>query len=388
MRATLAWALLALVASSAGADVTVNCSRGQSLNRALSLLPKNPPVTVNVNGTCEEYVTLSGFDGLTLKTTTGAVLRQPSSVPTIMTGVLTIAASRRVTLDGLTIETTRNDGSAPALWIHDGTTNLRISRVTVAGAGPGIYISDLSEVSMAELTVRTGGWAGIGIWHSKASLEDSLLQNPNEDAYQSGIQVGQNGVLLMHGTTIRRMWEGITVLDGGTVNVQDVSDELPFGGPSAVVIDAPPPIHLWGLSVRNGGRVVLSAPLRILNPGSWWGGETGGVQLDGASALTGGQNLEISNSAGQGIFVRNNSHASLAGSQITGTAHNAVAAVNHSTVDLGDASADPAAPTVITGSGTNDLYCDGTSLITGGANAPSAARIDCGSLLGPPYSLP
>lgn len=388
VRPLLAFAILALSANSATAKVVVNCDLGESLGRALALLPPKDPITVGVNGTCTEYVMVSGFEGLTLESTTGAVLRQPSVVPSITTGVLTISASRSVVIDGLTIETTVDDGSAPAVWVHDGTSHLRLRNVTVVGRGPGIYVSDTSEVSMAKITVRTGGWGAVGLWHSKASVEDSLLENPDDD-YQQGIQVGQNAVLLIHGTRIRHMWEGIVVTDGGMVNVQDANDEYPRGGPTDVVIDDPPSIHLWGLALRNGGTGILGAKVRILNPGSWWGGETGGVQLDGTSSLTGGQNLEIRDSLGQGVFVKNNSHASLAGAQISGTAHNAVAAVNHATVDLGDAYAVPPTPASITGSGANDLYCDGSSLITGRANAPVGMKVECGNLLGEPYpSLP
>jgi hypothetical protein len=384
MRSTLGLAVLVLTAHVAAADVVVNCNRGQSVNQVLAFLPRNLPITVAVNGVCSEYVTISGFEGLTLRSTTGGVLRQPPSVPNLTTGVLTISGSRSVTVEGLTIETTMNEGSAPGVWVHDGTTHLRLRGLNVVGLGPGIYVSDLSEVSIANVTVRTGGWGAIGVWHAKASVEDSLLENP-EDDYQSGIQVGQNGVLLIHGTTVRRMWEGILVLDGAVMNVESVVDEYPLGGPSEVVIADPPAIHLWGIAVRNGGTVALNARLRILNPGSSWGGETGGVQLDGASTLSGGQNLEIRDSLGQGVFVKNNSHAALAGAQISGTVHNAVAAVNHSTVDLGDAYATPATPTIITGSVVNDIYCDTTSLVSGTANATGVNRVDCGSVRDVPY---
>jgi hypothetical protein len=384
LRPAIASILLVFAARAALADPVVNCDRGQSLNRALQLLPRDSAPTLTVIGTCTEYVSVSGFDGLSLVSKRGAVIRQPSFTPSLLTGVLTIAASRGVTIDGLTILTTGGDPAPPAVWVHDGATQVHLRRTSIVGLGPGILVSDMSEVSMVGLTVRTQGWGAVGIWHSKASMEDSLLENPT-DGYQNGIHVGQNAVLQIHGTTIRHMWEGITARDGGTVSVQDSYEEVPLGGPSEVVIDGPPPIQLWGLGVRNGGKVTLGAKLRILNPGSWWGGETGGVELDGTSSLTGGQYLEIRDSLGQGVFVRNSSHASLGGAQIAGTAHNAVAAVNQSTVDLGDPNATPTVPTAIVGSGVNDLYCDGTSLITGAANAPGAARIDCSSLLTVPY---
>ena len=383
MRSMLALGLMALSAGSAAADVVVRCDRGQSLNQALSVLPKKLPVSVVVSGTCVEYVTVSGFDGLTLRGATGATLRQPPIPQTVLTGVLSISGSQAVTVDGLTVETVGSDPDSIGVWIHDGSTGVRLKRMTVVGVGPGIYVGDMSEVSMAGLVVRTGGWGAVGIWHSKAAIEDSLLENPG-DGYQQGVQVGQNAVLLIHGTRIRHMWEGIVAAEGGMVNVQDAHDKYPSGGPTDVVIDDPPSIQLWGLNI-HGGRVALAAKLRILNAGSWWGGETGGVQLDGASSLTGGQFLEVRDSLGQGVFVRNNSHASLAGAQIVNTAHNAVAAVNHATVDLGDVTATPSTPTIITGSGGRDLFCDATSLVSGLANAPGAASIDCAALLPGPY---
>ena len=77
---------LMLVASIAAADtsassipVSVDCSKGQSLNGTLSKLDKHTPFTVSVNGTCTEYVHVVGFTNLTLKGLPGATLVQPTS---------------------------------------------------------------------------------------------------------------------------------------------------------------------------------------------------------------------------------------------------------------------------------------------------------------------
>ncbi len=383
MHVAFALAVFTFAANAEAGEVIVNCDRGQSLNQALSgLLKSAPQSVVVVNGTCTEYVTIQGFESLTLKSTSGAVLRQPPFVPPLASGVLAIGASRSVTVDGLTIRTTIDDGNVPGVWVHDSSGHLRLTNLQVLGAGPGIYVSDQSEVSMVNLTVRSSGWGAIGIWHSKVSIEDSILQNPTRD-YQAGIAVGQNAVLLIHGTAIQDMWEGITVSDGAMMILQDVNDEVPFGGPSDVVIDDSSGTALWGLALRNGGTALLSAKLRILNTGVASDGETGGVEVDGASSLSGGKNLQVLDSRGQGVFVKNNSHASLAGVQITGTAHTAVAAVNHASVDLGDASVGP--PASIAGSGGDDLFCDPTSLITGAANAPGVTKIECNALVAAPH---
>jgi hypothetical protein len=50
-----------------GLTITVNCNDGHSLNRTLSQLNKQMPTTVIVQGTCTEYVTIDGFEGLALK---------------------------------------------------------------------------------------------------------------------------------------------------------------------------------------------------------------------------------------------------------------------------------------------------------------------------------
>ena len=64
------WAIFILFLASAahaqnGLTITVNCNHGQSLNSTLSRLIKQIPTTVIVKGTCTEYVTIDGFEGLT-----------------------------------------------------------------------------------------------------------------------------------------------------------------------------------------------------------------------------------------------------------------------------------------------------------------------------------
>ena len=77
MRRIILLALLVLMASYAtAAAVYVNCDAQQSLNRTLSVLPKQIPITVWVKGTCSEYVNVIDFNGLTLKGFPGAKLRE------------------------------------------------------------------------------------------------------------------------------------------------------------------------------------------------------------------------------------------------------------------------------------------------------------------------
>jgi hypothetical protein len=78
------WAISILFLASAacaqnGLTITVNCDNGQSLNRTLSQLNKQMPVTVIVLGTCTEYVAIDGFEGLALRGQSGAAIQQPES---------------------------------------------------------------------------------------------------------------------------------------------------------------------------------------------------------------------------------------------------------------------------------------------------------------------
>src|ERR1039458_9801934 len=83
--------------------IVVDCGAGQSLNRTLAKMDKFEPATVRVKGTCTEYVLIDGFNDLTLKGVQGATLQQPSTNPQPNSYVLSIRASRGVTVSGLAV---------------------------------------------------------------------------------------------------------------------------------------------------------------------------------------------------------------------------------------------------------------------------------------------
>src|SRR5262252_8896331 len=76
------------------APIIVDCGAGQSLNSALAKLDKFAPATVNVKGTCTEYIVVDGFNQLILNGVQGAALQQPDSPPPSDSYVLSIQASR------------------------------------------------------------------------------------------------------------------------------------------------------------------------------------------------------------------------------------------------------------------------------------------------------
>src|SRR5579863_2153963 len=372
----LALMVLAFAANSWAAQVTVDCAAGQSLNSALSKLDKHTPVTVSVNGSCSEYVHVTGFQGLTLKGMPGAALLQPTTSPgNLLNSVLLIESSSSVTVSGLNVQAATSLNSA--IGIGHGSSDVRLRNVKIQGGGEGIAVFENSQVSLAYVTAQDPGYTPLGVYDSSdVHVEHCVFEDTTGAGFHTGMDVGASHVT-MYSTTIRNMQVGVNVFGSGIVDLVDFTTYFPLGGPTDVVIESPARTNLYGVSIAGGGSVNLSsAKLRITNPGQTYGGNTGGVFVSGGSSLTAGANLVVTGSQGQGVFVTNNSHADLDGSSITGSQHGGLVVVNQSSIAVG--SAHP--PTVVSGNAT-DVFCDARSLITGGANIGSATSVQCTNLL-------
>jgi hypothetical protein len=176
----------------------------------------------------------------------------------------------------------------------------------------------------------------------------------------------------MQGMTIRDMQQSININGSGSVDLVNVN---PVGSVD-VTIDNPSGTNFNGAIVSDGSSLNLgSARLLISNAGQPWGSNTGGVFVTNGSTLDAGPNLVVSNSQGQGVIVTNNSHATLAGSSITGSLHGGLVVANLSTIDSGSGSF-----TLVSGNAT-DLFCDSNSFITGITNLTGVSNVNCGNLL-------
>jgi len=357
--------------------VVVNCDEGQSLNNILSRLEKRFQVTVLVSGTCTEYVQINGFERLTLNGLPGATLQQPSTDPTngLLVQVISIAASRSVTIDGFAVHSRAS--ALDDIGIGQNSIDVRLRNLTVDGAGAfGIFVFEGSQVSLARVTTRDLGFAVAALDLSDVHIESCLFENSTGALFHEGLFVGTGHVTIQN-STIRNMQVGIDIGNTGIVDIQSFNTYFPVSTPHDVVIENPAGTNSYGASVHGGSSLNLGdTKLRITNPGQPGGGNTGGVYVSDGSTLTAGANLVISGSQGQGVFVSNNSHASLAGSSITGSGHGGLVVANLSSVAV--MGSNPL--TQISGNGT-DLFCDSRSLITGGANIANAATVQCGNLL-------
>jgi SAM-dependent methyltransferase len=199
-----------LSANSGGIPVTVNCDKGESLNRALSRLNNHPAATVSVKGTCTEYVQVVGFDNLTLNGLPGAALVQPSTSPgDLGTGVLLIGSSRSVIINGLSIQ---GDTVAPIVITH-GSSDIRLENLNVRGGDFGIIIVEHSQALLSHVVGQNAGYTPLGIYDaSDVHIEHCLFDNPSGAPWHAGISMGASHVT-MFDDTIRNMQVGIDGYD-------------------------------------------------------------------------------------------------------------------------------------------------------------------------------
>jgi len=382
--------LLVLVASVAVAEtstpfipVTVDCSLGQSLNRALSQLDKRTPFTVSVNGTCTEYVRVTGFENLTLKGLPGATLLQPATgAGALFNSVLLIESSKSITVAGFTIQA--DTTTVSAIGIGHGSTDIRLRALKVQGGTEGIVVFENSQVSIANVTGRDPGYSPLGIYDSSdVHVERSLFEDTTGAPWHAGIDVGASH-LTIYGTTIRNMQVGISAHQSSIIDVQTFDTYFPFGGNSDVTIDNSAGTNFDGVTVESGGSLNVNAKLVIKNPGQSWGGTTAGVSVsNGATLNASDTNLVITGSHGQGIVVLNNSHANLTGATVTGSGHGGLVLANLSSIDV-------SAGTTFTLIGGNsvDLFCDSGSMITGSVNLAGVPTRQCTNVLAAEATLP
>jgi hypothetical protein len=364
--------VLSSICASANLTLPVDCDAGQSLNRTLEKMNKFIPATVTVKGTCTEYVLVDGFNALTLKGVQGATLQQPSTNPQSNSYVLSIRASRSLTVSGLAVHSLPSVFSA--IGIGGGSNDVRLQNVTTDGSW-GVVVYEASQVWLKNVTVNlTSGFAAVSAFDkSDVHVVDGVLQRPSNSNFNAGL-LASSGHITAQGLTIRDMQQSININDSGSVDL--VNFDSTAAGVD-VIVDNPSGTNSNGAIVSDGSSLNLgSAKLRISNAGQPWGGDSGAVFVTNGSKLNAGANLIITGGQGQGVIVSNNSHAQLAGSSITGVAHGGLIVVNLSTAGV-----DFSNPlTVISGNGV-DLFCDSKSQIAGVLSIANASVVQCNNLL-------
>jgi hypothetical protein len=373
---TLVTAIAMEGASTPSTGVTVDCSKGQSLNQTLAKLNKTTPTTVSVSGTCTEYVQVVGFQGLTLEGLTGATLVQPStSGGSLFNAVLYIESSNSVIVNGLNVTA---GTTVAGIGIGHGSSDIRLRYLTVTGGSDGIVVFENSQASIAFVQAQAPGYATLAIYDSSdVHVEHSQFTAASGAGWNLGIALGASHVTL-YSTIISNMQVGIGAYQTSIVDLVTFNTYYSTGGSTDVTIENSAGTSNYGVQVDGGGSLnVASARLVINKPGQTLGSTTGGVVLsDGASMSASDGDLVITASNGQGVVAMDNAHATLTGATITGGGHAGLVAVNLSSIDI-------SAGTTLSTIGGNavDLFCDSNSWVTGSSNISGVPKAQCTNLL-------
>jgi len=359
--------------------ITVDCSKGQSLNKTLANLNRQAAYTVSVNGTCTEFVHVMGFHNLLLKALPGATLVQPSTGGgSLFNATLYIESSQSVQVEGFTLD--GSAGTLASIGIVHGSTDIRLRSLDIHGGGGSIIVAENSQASIAYVHVHDTGYASLGIYDSSdVHVEHCLFEytTNGQNQWHVGIAVGASHVT-MYATTIRNMQQGIS---GGADSIIDLvvyNTYYVATGNTDVVIDNSGGFHFAGVALTGGSLNIYNSKFVTNKSGQSWGGTTAGVLLDeGATMIADSGYLNIAGSLGQGIVAMNNSHATLFGATISNGIHGGLVAINNSSIDL---STNNTPPSTIGGNAV-DLFCDSDSKITGTVNIAGSPTAQCTNLL-------
>ncbi len=293
VRLTICLFLVSLVPAYA-TDLTVNCQakKDNSIQSALDSLSKQGPHTITVSGTCNEAVLIEKFDDLTLVTTTGASINDPTpSVPDDNT-VVTIVGSRLVELEGFTI----NGGfSGLACFAHSSCIFLNN---TIQGASDfAVLIGRQTTATLVQNTIQnSAGGLQVHFGGAEVVVFGGTIQNitsttdendPNFLGYPA-VQVDIDGLLRLVRNGVggpqvviqNNTFDGITANLNSTLFLQGNSTQISNNGGSGISLDRGAVAEIRnGNQIHNSGGtgvVVGESSFVFVGGGASFSGNTGG----------------------------------------------------------------------------------------------------------------
>jgi hypothetical protein len=190
----LAIILCAIPAVAQGSRFNVNCDKGDKINKLLNTITKagaEPPVTINVSGTCKESVLIQNFDRLTLNAKPGTVIIGPSRN---VNAAVTILNSSFVTLQGFLIQ----------------------------GGVYGVSCTENSTCNLTALTVENATNEGVRFAEAKGVVTGSVFQN---NGFRGLNVVNGSTVLAAGGTSQGNGDAGMGVVNGSELTMQSVTSQ-------------------------------------------------------------------------------------------------------------------------------------------------------------------
>lgn len=210
----------------------VDCSKKGSINAALAMLSKigmTRGVTITVTGTCLEDVLVQGFDRLTLITTTGATIDDPSGGTNI---TVDIEDSRSVTLQGFTVNGGAEGvlcGSFSVCYLNGNTIQSSLDDGLLVFAASNLNLSGniVQNNSSRGMTVNLnsaansdhdtfGGYTGSGIRANQGYVAavTSTIQNNGTDGNSVIVARDHSAIRLISCTISGNAAAGVAVLGG------------------------------------------------------------------------------------------------------------------------------------------------------------------------------
>ena len=259
---------IALSVYAQGTNLKVNCNGRGSLSTisgALKMLHPEEPNAITVSGTCNENVVIQSFDRLTLISTTGATINDVSGG---LSAVLDIEDSRRVTLQGFTI----NGGADGVICGNSSICYLTANKVQSSVGQEGVFVTNGSHAFLTGNAIQNNTVRGLTANEGSQvfSTNDTFRDNAdagivaNSGVYlaatNSSIQnngsVGSPGIAVGNHSTVRLISCSITgnTLAGVNLGTSSEAEFDAFLGPSTVTGNGGSGVTLKDLSFAFFGQ--------------------------------------------------------------------------------------------------------------------------------------
>jgi len=228
----------------------VDCDKKGSINTALGLLSKTGKTqgaTILVSGTCNEDVLVQGFDRLTLKTTSGATINDPSGGTN---ATVEIEDSNSVTVQGFII----NGGQPGVICGGVSVSVCYLSGNTIqASQFSGVFVSAASSAVLNGNVIQNNLGRGMTV-----NLNSSA--NSTNDTFQGnaggGIAANQGYVVASTSTIQNNAGLGINAINHSTIRL--VSSSVSGSGGTGVTVQGASEATFEESSVTgNGGSGVI-----------------------------------------------------------------------------------------------------------------------------------
>ena len=232
----------------------VDCSRGDSIQRALDRKHADRPLTLVIRGACAESVTITR-DDVTLEGDGGAIA-----------GSVTIDGGRRVVVAGLTITNPAGDGVTVA---NGGAATIRDNHID-DNAGYGVFLRN----------------AAFAIVNNNTMLRNGIVNPTSVDA--SGIGVAMASTVRALGNEIRENANtGIEVFDNSTYRSEGDTIAMRTSAPGRSAVDTfrAGYVDLRGVTVNGQVFVNQQSQLQVRNLEGLTSTITGNISTSGLSFL-------------------------------------------------------------------------------------------------------